>query len=135
MITVAKIRIFGYVGKDPLSPSANNPNFITFPVSVNDQDKNKEKITTWYECQASNEKIAELIRKQVKKGVFVSIEGTPRLEAYIDKNNKAIPTCKIYISGYRDIIPFVATSAKNETANDIYPNTNENTFDDDSIPF
>ena len=136
MQTSATIQIFGYVGQDPRSPNSANPHFTTFSVSVNGEDKNKEKTTTWYECSTSNEKAAKKIRDYIRKGVYTSVKGSFTIGEYTDKTGKTVKSYKIYIGSMFDVMPYVATPVKGENTNDIlYPNGNENTFDDDSIPF
>ena len=136
MLTSATIEIFGYVGQDPRSPNSASPNFVTFSVSVNRRDKKKEKVTTWYECQTSNEKVAEVIRSQIRKGVFTRVRGSFSMGTYQDKTGKTVTTCKVYINSIFDIIPFVANANKNETVNDVmYPRMDDDIDLDDSIPF
>ena len=133
MRTSAEIDIFGYVGNDPKTPSNDHPNFVTFSVSVNTKRKDKEDITTWYECQTSNENLSKIIRDRIKKGKQVRVRGIPRFEAYQDKNGNITANCKISIVLVEDL----SQNNKEENGNKHFKNIEkEINYDlDDSIPF
>lgn len=135
MIPSAEIELFGYVGKDPVTPFASNPNFVTFSLSINDKriDKttNEEiKTTTWFECQTSNENMAAIIKARVKKGMQLYVKGYPRCDAYLDKDGKATASFKVNIIKVND---FISIDTKEESKS--IPAKHYNDLNDDEIPF
>jgi single-strand DNA-binding protein len=138
MITSAHIELFGYVGKDPATPSSNNPNFVTFSLSVTNKRKDKNtneeiKTTTWYECQTGIESVANYIKQYIKKGTPLYLEGIPRCDAYLDKEGKPVASFKVSINGFPRILSFA------ENKEDTKPTTKaavfHNDLNDDEIPF
>lgn len=138
MLTSAKIELFGYVGKDPTTPSSNNPNFVTFSLSVTNKRKDKNtneeiKTTTWYECQTGLESVANYIKQYIKKGMPLYLEGIPRCDAYIDKEGKSTASFKVSINGFPRILAFI------ENKEEIKPASKaailHDDLNDDEIPF
>ena len=99
MISSSKIELFGYVGQDPKFPNEGKyPNWITFSVGVSiitGKDQ-QDKETIWYECKTNTEEMANLIKKIIKKGDAVYIEGYPRAKGFIGKNQKI--NCSIEVN-------------------------------------
>jgi single-stranded DNA-binding protein len=134
MRTSAEIDITGFVGNDPKSPSANNPNFVTFSVSVNIKKKDHEDVTIWYECQTSNEHLSKIIKDYIKKGSPVRVRGVPRFDTYRDKNGNYVASCKINIDKVEDLSQ--GAKEKKSIQSTIESIGNGNNYDiDDSIPF
>lgn len=137
MRTSAKIMIFGYVGKDPIAPSANNPNFVTFSLSVMDKRKDKNtneeiKTTAWFECQTGNEATAESLKKYVKKGMQLYLEGYPRCDSYTDKDGKPAASFKVNITEFRVLD---SKDVKEDTKSTPKVTQYHNDLNDDEIPF
>lgn len=133
MRTSSKVEIFGYVGKDPSSPSSTHPNFVTFPVSVTTKRKDKTtneetQFTTWYECQTSNGALSTLIKKYIKKGTPLYLEGTPKCDGYLDKEGKPSASFKVNINEFR-ILEF----PKNNEVTGV--EVTKVVFDNDEIPW
>lgn len=137
MYNSAEIAIFGYVGKDPIVPSTNHLNFITFPVGVTTKRKDKAtkeeiKTTAWFECQTSNESVAILIKKYIKLGMGIYVRGIPKCDVYLDKDNKPQASIKINITAFKILVD----PKNNEQTNNVNPSNslNEDFFEED-IPF
>lgn len=140
MLTWADITICGHVGKDPVTPSANYPNFVTFSVAVSEKSKdktNKEDKTIWYGCQTGSEFIAKGIRDNIKAGMGVLITGTPHLNSYTDKNGTTHTQIKINVSKF-----YKLNDPKNKVSEETVTTTrtsnnsfSDNNLEDDEIPF
>jgi len=91
-----KIIITGYVGKDPdLRVDSNSGNqFATFSVGVSVGTKQAPK-TDWVDVSC-NGKLADIAKNYIKKGSKLLVEGFPSTSAYINKENKAIATLKVF---------------------------------------
>ncbi len=139
MSTFAKISIVGYVGKDPVTPSSSNPNFVTFSLAVTttkkDKNSNEEiKTTTWYECQTGIEFVANNVKQFIKKGMLLYLEGTPRCDAYLDKEGKPAASFKVSMNSRPEILAF----ANNKEDTTVTPKPtifNDEHNLDDEIPF
>lgn len=92
MAGIAKLIVVGHVGKDPETKEVNGKQLCTFSVAVSDNYKNKSgelvKNTTWIKVEAWD-KTADVLAKFVKKGNEIYLEGTPKIEAYTDKQGTA----------------------------------------------
>lgn len=88
-MTVNKVILIGFVGKDPYIDSKNQKVRANFSLATNEKftDKlsgEKKTVTDWHEIVAFG-KVAEVIRDLVKKGSRIYIEG--RLK-YYEKTNE-----------------------------------------------
>jgi len=92
MAGIAKLIVVGRVGKDPETKEVNGKQLCTFSVAVSEKYKNKQgetvENTTWIKIETWD-KTAETLAKFVKKGNEIYLEGTPKVEAYTDKEGKA----------------------------------------------
>ncbi len=94
-----KIIITGNVGRDPeLRADQNGNQFATFSVGVSVGTKQNPK-TDWVEVTC-NGKLFDVARNYVKKGSKLLIEGFPSVNAYINKDNKAIGTLRVNASNF-----------------------------------
>lgn len=88
MAGIAKLIVVGRVGKDPETKEVNGKQLCTFSVAVSEKYKNRQgeavENTTWIKVEAWD-KTAEVLAKFVKKGNEIYLEGTPKVEAYTDK--------------------------------------------------
>lgn len=105
-----KIIITGNVGRDPeLKTTPNNDQYVIFSVGVSVGTKQSPK-TDWMEVSC-NGKLAGFVVDYIKKGSRLLIEGFPTASAYINKENKAVATQKVYantieiLSKKEDITP------------------------------
>lgn len=100
MPNLSEITIMGHVGKDPMCPSPNHPDFMTFTVCVNTKDKDKNKIPFWYECNTRNEFQRKFVEQYVKKGGAIYVRGKPKFDSYQDKQGKAQVAVKIAMDDF-----------------------------------
>jgi single-strand DNA-binding protein len=98
---LSKIMLIGYVGRDPSTPFKDNPDTITFPLAVNvswkDNNGEWQSRADWYEIMA---KQPNLLTK-VKKGMHLFVEGSPKINAYKNKDGEAKATISVNLSAYR----------------------------------
>lgn len=86
-----KLTIIGRVGKDPETREVGNSKVTKFTVAHSEKyKKNGETVenTTWVTVEAW-EKTADVLAQYVKKGDQIYIEGTPKAEAWMDKEGAA----------------------------------------------
>lgn len=92
-----KIFITGNVGKDPeLRADTTGNSFVTFSVAISVGTKQNPK-TDWVDVSC-NGKLADFAISYVKKGTKVLIEGFPIATAYINKENKAIASLRVFVN-------------------------------------
>lgn len=97
-----KIIVTGNVGRDPeLRADQNGNQFATFSVGVSVGTKQNPK-TDWVDITC-NGKLADVARNYVKKGAKLLVEGFPSVNAYINKENKAVGTLRISASNFEFI--------------------------------
>lgn len=91
-----KIIITGNVGRDPeLKVDSNSGNqFAIFSVGVSVGTKQAPK-TDWVNVSC-NGKLADIAKNYIKKGSKLLIEGFPSVNAYINKDNIAVATLKVF---------------------------------------
>lgn len=141
-----KIIVTGNVGRDPeLRADQNGSQFATFSIGVSVGTKQNPK-TDWVDVSC-NGKLADLARNYIKKGSKLLIEGFPSVNAYINKENKAVGTLRInagnieFIGSRQDSSDDYNQDHSNdnssvyslpESSND---KSNEMTLKSDDIPF
>lgn len=94
-----KIIITGNLGKDPETRATQSgDSFVVFTVAVNAGTKANPK-TDWMEinCKA---KLGEIALQYLRKGNKVLVEGYPSVNAYINKENKAVGTLRIHANNF-----------------------------------
>lgn len=112
-----KIIVTGNVGRDPeqrTTPSGDS--FVVFSLAVSSGTKANPK-TDWLEISCGG-KTAEVVQSYVRKGTKLLIEGTPSVNAYINKENKAVATLRVYAN----TIEFIGSREKSEDVGDTYVN-------------
>lgn len=94
-----KIIITGNCGKDPETRSMpSGDSFVVFTVAVNAGTKANPK-TDWMEVNCKD-KLGEIALKYLRKGTKVLVEGYPSVNAYINKENKAVGTLRIHANNF-----------------------------------
>lgn len=80
------------VGKDPsIATTQSGKDVATFSVACSESWNNRssgerETKTTWISCVVYNESIVDVVRKYVKKGSKIYIEGSLSVRKYTDKD-------------------------------------------------
>ena len=131
-----KILITGNVGKDPERRADQNGNsFATFSVAVSVGNKQTPK-TDWVDVTCSG-KLADVVCTYLKKGTKVLVSGFPSVNAYINRDNVAIATLRVYANE----VEFLSAKNDGESTpsndNDGVHNlpSNETSLQSDDIPF
>jgi single-strand DNA-binding protein len=121
-----KIIITGNVGRDPeLRADQSGNQFATFSVGVSVGTKQAPK-TDWVDVSC-NGKLADIANNYIKKGNKLLVEGYPSASAYINKENKAIATLKIFANN----IEFLSKQEDNSESD----NNSVNKLTPDEVPF
>lgn len=119
-----KVIITGNIGNTPIARiSKEGKEFVTFSLGVSVGNKNNPK-TDWVDI-ICNDKLAILASSYFDKGTKLLIEGYPTVNAYIDKNNQAIGTLKIFANNIEIL------SSKSE----VTKSNNDSYLESDDIPF
>lgn len=104
-----KIIVTGNVGRDPEQRTLpSGESFVVFSLAVSSGTKANPK-TDWLEISC-NGKTADVVQNYVRKGSKLLIEGTPGVNAYINKENKAVGTLRVYAN----TIEFIGSREKSE---------------------
>lgn len=112
-----KIILTGNVGRDPEMRSDQDGNqFASFSLGVSVGTKQNPK-TDWVDVSC-NGKLADTVRTYVKKGSKLLIEGFPSVNAYINKENKAVGTLRVYVNN----LEFIG-SKREDSSTDDYSNS------------
>lgn len=106
-----KIFVTGNVGRDPETRYApSGESFVTFSLAVSSGTKANPR-TDWMEISC-NGKTAEVVQNYVRKGTKLLIEGIPSVNAYINKEGKAVGTMRVTAS----TIEFIGSRERAEDA-------------------
>ena len=121
-----KIIVTGNVGKDPeLRADQSGNQFATFSVGVSVGTKQAPK-TDWVDISC-NGKLADVAKNYIKKGSKLLIEGYPSAGAYVNKENKAVATLKIFANN----IEFLSKQEDGSESDD----NSINKLTSDEVPF
>lgn len=97
-----KIIVTGNVGRDPeLRADQNGNQFATFSLAISVGTKQNPK-TDWVDVSC-NGKLADVARNYVKKGAKLLVEGFPSVNAYMNRENKAVGTLRINANNFEFI--------------------------------
>jgi single-strand DNA-binding protein len=108
-----KIIITGNLGRDPEKRADQQGNtFATFSVGVAVGTKDKPK-TDWVDVSCGG-KLADVVCTYLKKGAKVLVSGFPSVNAYMNKENQAVGTLRIYA----DDIEFLSAKSEINTQED-----------------
>lgn len=92
-----KLTLTGNVGRDPqIRTSQEGTEFATFSLGTA-MGKNKDGTTKtdWTDVSV-NGKMVDVVRRFVRKGSKLLIEGYPTPKAYLSKDNKPMATLQVY---------------------------------------
>lgn len=97
-----KLSIIGNLGQDATEKAfSDGKKVMNFSVAVSNgkTKEGTERPSSWFNCQIWIEKDQSSKRKDhLKSGTKVYIEGTPKAEAYLDKEGKAVSSIVVVIS-------------------------------------
>lgn len=78
--------------------STKETQFATFSLAVNDnrgKDEEKETEVTYYDCMVFGKTQIDAVLAKVKKGTTLLVQGTPSIDAYINKKDEARPSIRV----------------------------------------
>ena len=132
-----KIIITGNLGRDPEKRADQQGNaFATFSVGVAVGTKDKPK-TDWVDVSCGG-KLADVVCTYLKKGSKVLVSGFPSVNAYMNKENQAVGTLRIYADDIEFLTPKSGdyeTPVDTTNSNDYARETGRSVPDNDNIPF
>jgi len=142
-----KVIVTGNVGRDPeIRADQSGGQFVTFSLGISVGTKQNPK-TDWVDVSC-NGKLAEVARNFVKKGSKLLVEGFPSVNAYINRENKAVGTLRInahnfeFIGSKQDSTDEYNQDQTHDNNSNVYnlpESTNESSGDvalkSDDIPF
>jgi len=90
-----RLTVTGNMGHDPeLRTSPEGAQFVTFSVGVNVGNRANPK-TDWIDVSC-NGRLVDVIMKHAKKGTRVLVDGFPKVNAYLNKDNVPTGNLKLY---------------------------------------
>lgn len=89
-----KILLTGNLTKTAEWKSGNQGDFLSFDVAIN---LTKDKVQ-FVSCTINSGAYADKIAPYLTKGQKVLIDGTPKADAYIDKQGKAVSALRVYVN-------------------------------------
>jgi single-strand DNA-binding protein len=134
-----KIQIIGNVTKDAEVRSfEGGRSVINFDVAVNERfkDRNgqKQERTSYIRCAMWRDSQYTNIAQYITKGTKVYVEGSPDVDAYINKEGKAVGNVKINVREFE----FLSSGKKSESENSDLPTQSEDMLTpsaNDDLPF
>ncbi len=130
-----KIILTGNLGRDPeMRTSPSGEQFATFTLAVSVGTKQNPK-TDWVDVSC-NGKLADVVCTYLKKGTKILVSGFPTVNAYMNKENQAVGSLRVYADDIEFLSPKASTDSPTDTS-DVYtlPQTNMDTLHSDNIPF
>lgn len=134
-----KIFIIGNLGKDPeLRYTPQGTPVCDFSMASNEKRKNKQgelvDVTTWFRVTLWG-RMAETASQYLEKGRLVFIEGTLRVEDWVDREGKARYTLEVNASDMKFISSNPNSQGGDRAPAGNPPNQNPPPDDGDDIPF
>ena len=142
-----KVTLIGNLGKDPEIRTTNDGRELAnFSLATSESWKDKvtgekKDKTEWHRVVVFNEGLVRVIKRYVKKGSKLYIEGQLQTRKWVDNENQERYTTEIVLQNYNSSLILLDT--KGETSGESYaegnPKQSHVNFDnsdlDDEIPF
>lgn len=99
-MSINKIFIGGYVGRDPEEFESKEKQYVGFSFAENlgkDEDGNDR--VAWHQVVVGD-KTAEVILEHVKKGDKLVLEGKASAVVYMNKEKQVVPQLKIWLTNF-----------------------------------
>ncbi len=61
-------------------------------------DNSSQNEVSWLDCKTSTEGLANIIKKYVKGGMALMVRGTPKAEAFIDREGNSQSNIEVYLN-------------------------------------
>ena len=123
-----KVLLIGRLGNDPeIKPMQNGKNVAILSLATSEswKDKNtgeKKEKTEWHRVVIFNEGLVNVVKKYLKKGSQVYVEGQLNTSKYTDNNGQEKFSTQIVIQGYNSSLTMLGASSK----------SNDNSINQDS---
>jgi len=143
-MSVNKVILVGNVGKDPEARQLNSGTWVVnFSLATSeyyrDRDGNRQEITEWHNVEVWDN-LAETVRKYVKKGSMLYVEGRIRTNKWEDKETGQ-PRSNKHIRA--NVVTFLnsvssdsnSSSSSTSSAPENTSGTQNDTSDADDLPF
>lgn len=123
-----QLQMIGFVGQDSkIKEFPSGKSAISFSVADNytytDQNGEKTTETTWFQCLIfGTTEYLERLQGQLKSGLRVFVQGSMSASAYLDKDNKVIPTVTVIVARIEYLFDKKSKEENPETTSGNYPN-------------
>jgi single-strand DNA-binding protein len=131
-----KVILIGNLGKDPeIRSTSDGREIASFSLATTESWKDKsngerKEATEWHKVVVFNEGLVEIVKRHVKKGTKLYVEGTLRTRKWVDNAGVEKYTTEIMLS-YNSV--FILLDNKVGTGHDA--NENSDNEIDDELPF
>ncbi|HJK87764.1 MAG TPA: single-stranded DNA-binding protein [Candidatus Megaira endosymbiont of Hartmannula sinica] len=101
-----KVTLIGNVGNDPdVRTTSQGKDFVSFPMATSDRWKDKatsedKERTEWHRVVIYNTQLVEIVKKYVKKGAKIYLEGSLSTRKWQDNTGSEKYTTEIVIRDY-----------------------------------
>ena len=138
-----KVTLIGNLGKDPeIRSTSDGREIANFSIATSENWKDKvtgekKEKTEWHRIVVFKEGLVGVIKKYVKKGAKLYIEGQLQTRKWVDSNGQERYTTEVVLQGFNTNLILLDSkngSAVHESSIDHTPNFDNSELDDE-IPF
>lgn len=145
-----KVCLIGNVGKDPeIRTTSENKELIVFSLATTEiwrnRDGEKKENTEWHRIVVFNLNLIDIIKKFVKKGTKLYLEGALKNRKWVDNNGQERYSYEIVMQGNASTLVLLSKKSDSEPSNmqvgsnpgsdENNNNNNNNSLGDDEVPF
>ena len=137
--TLNKVTLIGHAGKDPEMRTVPNTNkeVATFSLATSDSWKDKQtgeykSKTEWHSIVVWNEHLVGVVKRSIKKGTRLYIEGALNYRKWQDKNGVDRISAEVVLQAFSGSIVLLDRRNDSESSNE--EQMPDSTFEDE-IPF
>lgn len=103
-----KTTMIGNIGKDAEVKEFSGSQWLSFSVAISNgkDEQGNYRPSTWCECVYKfNPQTQDWLKRSLVKGSLVYVEGRPRVTAYVNKNQEAVPVFEVFASSVEVMQP------------------------------
>jgi single-strand DNA-binding protein len=109
MSSVNKVTLLGRLGRDPeVRNFQNGGKVVNFSIATSerwkDRDGNQKEKTEWHNIAVTNEKLADIAERYLRKGALVYIEGQMQTRKWQDQSGNDRYSTEVALPAYRGAI-------------------------------
>jgi single-strand DNA-binding protein len=109
MSSLNKVTLIGRLGKDPeVRNFQNGGKVVNFSLATSerwkDRDGNQKEKTEWHNIAVTNEKLADIAERYLRKGSLVYIEGQMQTRKWQDQSGNDRYSTEVALPAYRGAI-------------------------------